>query len=71
MLTEDKVCLIGLFFLSRDQNGKAATIAEGILMVILLVITVRRPYIPFTLAAEIQVIDILSNDDQQLLRPSS
>ncbi|KAF5381347.1 hypothetical protein D9615_008345 [Tricholomella constricta] len=34
-----QVCLAALFFLARNQNGKASAIAEGALMVVLIVFT--------------------------------
>lgn len=36
----EELCLAGLFFLARDQNGKASSVVEGALMVVLIVFTV-------------------------------
>lgn len=36
----EEICLAGLFFLAQDQNGKQSALAEGILMVILIIITI-------------------------------
>ena len=35
-----EICLCALFFLARDQNGKAKSIPQGALMVVLIVFTV-------------------------------
>ncbi|ORY32218.1 hypothetical protein BCR39DRAFT_523325 [Naematelia encephala] len=40
-----EVCLCALFFLARNDNGKASAIAEGALMVVLIVITAAMHYI--------------------------
>lgn len=37
-----EVCLCALFFLARDAQGRASCIAQGALMVVLIVITVSR-----------------------------
>lgn len=40
-----QVALCALFFLAQDQNGKQSAIAEGALMVVLIVITVGSPFL--------------------------
>lgn len=35
-----QICLAALFFLARDQNNKASAIPEGVLMVVLIVLTI-------------------------------
>lgn len=35
-----QVCLTGLFFLARNQNGGVSAIPEAIIMIVLIVITV-------------------------------
>jgi hypothetical protein len=37
----EQICLAALFFLAQDGNGKHSAIAEGALMVVLIVFTVR------------------------------
>ncbi|KAK0474157.1 hypothetical protein IW261DRAFT_1341695 [Armillaria novae-zelandiae] len=36
----EQVCLCALFFLARDENGKTSAVAEGALMVVLIIFTV-------------------------------
>jgi hypothetical protein len=37
----EQVCLAALFFLAQNENGKPSAVAEGALMIILIVFTVR------------------------------
>jgi hypothetical protein len=48
-----EVCLCALFFLARNAQGNVSCIAQGALMVVLIVITVGRPYYIYGIRAEI------------------
>jgi hypothetical protein len=36
-----QVCLCALFFLARDESGKASSVVQGGLMIVLIIVTVR------------------------------
>ncbi|KAJ7754438.1 hypothetical protein B0H16DRAFT_744297 [Mycena metata] len=58
-----QICMAGLFFLARDQNKKASSLPEGILMVILIVFTIlfqmliNNSYGPLTHALPLSLAD--------------
>lgn len=37
-----QVCLCALFFLARDESGKASSVVQGGLMIVLIVVTVSN-----------------------------
>ena len=45
MLTFGQICLCALFFLSRDENLKAAAIPQGAIMIVVIVITAGIHYV--------------------------
>jgi hypothetical protein len=44
-----QVCMAALFFLTRDQNGKASVLPQGVLMIVLIVLTVSPTTLVFRL----------------------
>ncbi|KAG0149122.1 hypothetical protein CROQUDRAFT_74529 [Cronartium quercuum f. sp. fusiforme G11] len=68
-----QICLTGLFFLARNSNGEPSSIAEGSLMIILIVVTffchllIRNSYAPLTMFVPLSMIDELREEEEKLL----
>lgn len=62
----EEVCLCALFFLAQDENGKPSAVAEGALMVVLIIFTVSGLFGHYSFGSWSNA-GVLPSDHQQLL----